>query len=139
METKDMHEMKDNGDILKLDPAPQHRISSSPCTSSSSVLSHSSPRHHIMIGSDLVNQEILSLLSRWNGLQMAIKNSWGGCDSQHKYDQLIEDVISMFARSEGWQHADCARMTWRTSCTRAFYFLSIQKLRTVVLRRLQSN
>ncbi|KAL5541553.1 hypothetical protein UlMin_009263 [Ulmus minor] len=42
---------------------------------------------------------IASILSRWNGLQMAIKNQWGGCDSIHKSHQLAAHIFSSFSQS----------------------------------------
>ncbi|XP_057485893.1 LOW QUALITY PROTEIN: uncharacterized protein LOC130772190 [Actinidia eriantha] len=40
------------------------------------------------------------VLSRWTGLQMAIKNEWGGRDSLKKSDQLVSDLLSCFTQSE---------------------------------------
>ncbi|KAH7857971.1 hypothetical protein Vadar_018480 [Vaccinium darrowii] len=38
------------------------------------------------------------LLSRWNGLQMAIENEWGGHDSLKKSEQLAYDIVSWFSQ-----------------------------------------
>lgn len=42
---------------------------------------------------------IILLLSRWQALQMAIKNKWGGCDSLHKSDQLASHIFSCLSKS----------------------------------------
>jgi len=34
---------------------------------------------------------------RWETLQMAITQGWGGRNSQEKADQLVEDVVNMFS------------------------------------------
>ncbi|KAH9682609.1 pre-rrna-processing protein tsr2 motif protein [Citrus sinensis] len=38
-------------------------------------------------------------LSRWNGLQMAVQNQWGGHDSIQKFHQLAADILSWFSQS----------------------------------------
>ncbi|XP_047313098.1 pre-rRNA-processing protein TSR2 homolog [Impatiens glandulifera] len=43
---------------------------------------------------------ITTLLSRWNGLQMAIQNEWGGRDSVQKSHQLASDILSWFLQSK---------------------------------------
>lgn len=62
------------------------------------------------IGTDLQMAEALLshlregislLLSRWTGLQMAVKNEWGGHDSLHKSKQLATDILSCFFQSNG--------------------------------------
>ncbi|KAH7856604.1 hypothetical protein Vadar_003422 [Vaccinium darrowii] len=40
------------------------------------------------------------LLSRWNGLQMAIQNEWGGHDSLSKSKQLGYDIVTWFSQSK---------------------------------------
>ncbi|CAK7327066.1 unnamed protein product [Dovyalis caffra] len=44
---------------------------------------------------------IVLLLSRWNALQMAIQNEWGGHDSLQKFHQLVLDILSWFSQSKG--------------------------------------
>ncbi|KAJ4722476.1 pre-rRNA-processing protein TSR2-like [Melia azedarach] len=39
-------------------------------------------------------------LSRWNGLQMALQNQWGGRDSLQKSHQLAADILSWFFQSK---------------------------------------
>lgn len=46
-------------------------------------------------------EAISLLLSRWNGLQMAIQNQWGGHDSLQKSRQLETDIFSWFSQSKG--------------------------------------
>ncbi|OVA15492.1 Pre-rRNA-processing protein TSR2 [Macleaya cordata] len=41
------------------------------------------------------------LLSRWSGLQLAIKNEWGGRDSRQKSEQLASDLFYWFSQSKG--------------------------------------
>ncbi|KAM7259699.1 hypothetical protein ACFE04_015440 [Oxalis oulophora] len=43
---------------------------------------------------------ICLLLSRWNGLQMAVENQWGGHDSLQKYQQFAADIFSWFSQSK---------------------------------------
>ncbi|KAM4115948.1 hypothetical protein ACJW30_02G013100 [Castanea mollissima] len=45
-------------------------------------------------------EAISLLLSRWNGLQMAIQNQWGGHDSLQKSRQLEADIFSWFSQSK---------------------------------------
>lgn len=45
--------------------------------------------------------KVSMLLSRWNGLQMAIENKWGGHDSLKKSEQLAYDIVSWFSQSKG--------------------------------------
>ncbi|KAB1214296.1 hypothetical protein CJ030_MR5G000439 [Morella rubra] len=40
------------------------------------------------------------LFSRWNGLQMAVQNQWGGCDSLQKSQQLATDIFSWLFQSK---------------------------------------
>ncbi|KAI4317842.1 hypothetical protein L6164_025676 [Bauhinia variegata] len=42
---------------------------------------------------------ILLLLSRWNALQLAVQNHWGGSDSLQKSHHLADDIYSWFSRS----------------------------------------
>uniref|UniRef100_A0A7C9ED50 Pre-rRNA-processing protein TSR2 homolog n=1 Tax=Opuntia streptacantha TaxID=393608 RepID=A0A7C9ED50_OPUST len=44
---------------------------------------------------------ISRVLSKWNGLQMAIQNEWGGHDSIQKSQQLVLDILSWFSQSKG--------------------------------------
>jgi hypothetical protein len=48
-----------------------------------------------------LGEEISFLLSRWNGLQMAVQNQWGGHDSLQKSHQLATDISSWFSQSKG--------------------------------------
>lgn len=43
---------------------------------------------------------ISSVFSRWDGLQMAIENRWGGRDSHQKSLNLASDVFSWFSQSK---------------------------------------
>ncbi|XP_004134444.1 pre-rRNA-processing protein TSR2 isoform X2 [Cucumis sativus] len=43
---------------------------------------------------------ISSVFSRWDGLQMAIENQWGGRDSHQKSLNLVSDVFSWFSHSK---------------------------------------
>lgn len=47
-----------------------------------------------------LRQAISSVLSRWNGLEMAVKNQWGGRDSIHKAQQLSADILSWLSQSK---------------------------------------
>lgn len=44
--------------------------------------------------------KVSMLLSRWNGLQMAIQNEWGGHDSHQKSEQLAYGIVSWFSQSK---------------------------------------
>ncbi|KAF7837305.1 pre-rRNA-processing protein TSR2-like protein [Senna tora] len=46
-----------------------------------------------------MEERILRLLSRWNGLQLAVKNQWGGSDSLQKSHQLASDLFSCLSKS----------------------------------------
>ncbi|XP_061976920.1 pre-rRNA-processing protein TSR2 isoform X3 [Populus nigra] len=48
-----------------------------------------------------LREGIALLLSRWNGLQMAVQNEWGGHDSLQKSHQLVLDIFSWFSQSKG--------------------------------------
>jgi hypothetical protein len=39
------------------------------------------------------------LFGRWTALQLAVRNRWGGRDSQAKADQLASSVLSWFTRN----------------------------------------
>ncbi|KAH6786920.1 Pre-rRNA-processing protein TSR2 [Perilla frutescens var. hirtella] len=41
-----------------------------------------------------IQERISRALSRWNALQMAVHNKWGGSDSTNKSHQLSSDVFS---------------------------------------------
>ncbi|POO02156.1 Pre-rRNA-processing protein TSR [Trema orientale] len=43
---------------------------------------------------------IATVLSRWNGLQMAVNNHWGGPDSLQKSHKLASDIFSCFSQSK---------------------------------------
>ncbi|KAI9195641.1 hypothetical protein LWI28_016852 [Acer negundo] len=53
------------------------------------------------VSSHNVLEGIKLLLSQWNGLQMAVQNQWGGCDSLQKSYQLAADIVSWFSQSKG--------------------------------------
>ncbi|KAK0608511.1 hypothetical protein LWI29_031797 [Acer saccharum] len=53
------------------------------------------------VSSHNVLEGIKLILSRWNGLQMAVQNQWGGCDSLQKSYQLAADIVSWFSQSKG--------------------------------------
>lgn len=46
--------------------------------------------------SDL-RRAIRELLSRWGGLQMAVKNKWGGHDSLEKSQELAHDLYHLLS------------------------------------------
>ncbi|KAL2469875.1 Pre-rRNA-processing protein TSR2 [Abeliophyllum distichum] len=46
-----------------------------------------------------LQERISKLLSQWTGLQMAVHNEWGGCDSLEKSQQLASDVLSWLFQS----------------------------------------
>ncbi|XP_057991932.1 uncharacterized protein LOC110671088 [Hevea brasiliensis] len=48
-----------------------------------------------------LQEGIALLFSRWNGLQMAIQNQWGGRDSLQKSHRLATDILSWFSQSRG--------------------------------------
>ncbi|ONI26285.1 hypothetical protein PRUPE_1G015200 [Prunus persica] len=47
-----------------------------------------------------LEQGISAVLSRWNGLEMAVQNQWGGRDSTRKAQQLSADILSWFSQSK---------------------------------------
>lgn len=47
-----------------------------------------------------LRQAISSVLSLWNGLEMAVQNQWGGRDSIHKAQQLSADILSWLSQSK---------------------------------------
>lgn len=55
-----------------------------------------------MAGDDSdLRRGIGELLSRWGGLQMAVKNKWGGNDSLEKSHELAHDLLHLLSRSNG--------------------------------------
>ncbi|EEF45288.1 conserved hypothetical protein [Ricinus communis] len=48
-----------------------------------------------------LREDIALLLARWNGLQIAVKNQWGGRDSLQKFHQLAADILSWLFQSRG--------------------------------------
>ncbi|XP_058193472.1 uncharacterized protein LOC131310448 isoform X2 [Rhododendron vialii] len=54
----------------------------------------------------LLLEGITMLLSRWNGLQTAIQNQWGGHDSLLKSKQLASEILSWFSQSKEQPHAE---------------------------------
>lgn len=47
-----------------------------------------------------LREGISFLLSRWDGLQMAIQNEWGGQDSLHKSHLLAADILCWLSQSK---------------------------------------
>ncbi|CAK9154391.1 unnamed protein product [Ilex paraguariensis] len=47
-----------------------------------------------------LHEGISKLLSQWTGLQMAVRNEWGGRDSIKKSEQLSSDILSWFSQSK---------------------------------------
>ncbi|KAM6545472.1 hypothetical protein CsatB_026208 [Cannabis sativa] len=43
---------------------------------------------------------IAAVLLRWNGLQMAVNNHWGGPDSLQKSHKLASDIFSCFSQAK---------------------------------------
>ncbi|KAK4266335.1 hypothetical protein QN277_027275 [Acacia crassicarpa] len=39
------------------------------------------------------------VLRRWNGLQQAVQNQWGGSDSHQKFHRLASDLTSSLSKS----------------------------------------
>lgn len=59
-------------------------------------------RQNVKTETDYRLKEGITLhLSRWNGLQMAVQNQWGGHDSIQKFHQLAADILSWFSQSNG--------------------------------------
>ncbi|KAJ8747471.1 hypothetical protein K2173_008768 [Erythroxylum novogranatense] len=54
----------------------------------------------------LLQEGISLLFSRWNGLQLAVRNKWGGHDSLQKSHQLAADILSWFSQSTGPVHVE---------------------------------
>lgn len=48
-----------------------------------------------------LRQGIWNILSKWNALQMAVENKWGGTDSLDKSHQLASGIESWFSKSKG--------------------------------------
>ncbi|XP_028773518.1 pre-rRNA-processing protein TSR2 homolog [Neltuma alba] len=46
-----------------------------------------------------LEEGVRSVLSRWNGLQLAVHNQWGGSDSLQKSHHLASDLISSLSKS----------------------------------------
>ncbi|KAA8524713.1 hypothetical protein F0562_011136 [Nyssa sinensis] len=82
-----------------------------------------------------LQEGISVLLSRWTGLQMAVKYEWGGRDSLKKFEQLAADILSWFSQSKAPHCVEDLRIC----CMRAYYLLSTQRLRMEALRKLQSS
>jgi len=45
-------------------------------------------------------QGVGSVLRQWTALELAVSHGWGGTNSQHKADELLEDVLAMFGGKE---------------------------------------
>ncbi|KAG7582971.1 Pre-rRNA-processing protein TSR2 [Arabidopsis suecica] len=57
-------------------------------------------KHVPSVADDSVLQrDIEELLSRWGGLQMAVKNQWGGHDSLKKSQELAHHLFHLFSQS----------------------------------------
>ncbi|KAI3894726.1 hypothetical protein MKX03_033375 [Papaver bracteatum] len=64
--------------------------------------------HHLTSSHQQLRPESISvfieginlILSRWIGLQLAIKNEWGGRDSRQKSEQFVNDIFSWFSLSK---------------------------------------
>ncbi|CAL9221891.1 unnamed protein product [Arabidopsis halleri] len=57
-------------------------------------------KHVPSVADDSVLQrDIEELLSRWGGLQMAVKNQWGGHDSLKKSQELAHQLFHLFSQS----------------------------------------
>ncbi|CAH8261436.1 unnamed protein product [Arabidopsis lyrata] len=57
-------------------------------------------KHVPSVADDSVLQrDIRELLSRWGGLQMAVKNQWGGHDSLKKSQELAHHLFHLFSQS----------------------------------------
>ncbi|XP_065859236.1 uncharacterized protein [Euphorbia lathyris] len=48
-----------------------------------------------------LREDISLLLSQWHGLQLAVKNQWGGHDSLQKSHQLASDILYLFFQPRG--------------------------------------
>lgn len=48
-----------------------------------------------------LEEGIKMVLQRWNGLQMAVQNQWGGSDSDQKFNHLASDLFSSLSKSTG--------------------------------------
>ncbi|KAJ7954875.1 Pre-rRNA-processing protein TSR2 [Quillaja saponaria] len=53
-----------------------------------------------------LQEGITSLLSRWNGLQLAVQNQWGGRDSHQKSQQLASDIFCWLSQSKATLHVE---------------------------------
>ena len=53
-----------------------------------------------------LEQGISAVLSRWNGLEMAVQNQWGGRDSTRKAQQLSADILSWFSQSKAPRYVE---------------------------------
>ncbi|KAH0994118.1 hypothetical protein GBA52_005601 [Prunus armeniaca] len=53
-----------------------------------------------------LEQGISAVLSRWNGLEMAVQNQWGGRDSTLKAQQLSADILSWFSQSKAPRYVE---------------------------------
>jgi len=49
----------------------------------------------------VLQRDIGELLSRWGGLQMAVKNQWGGHDSLKKSQELAHNLFHLISQSNG--------------------------------------
>ncbi|XP_042465935.1 pre-rRNA-processing protein TSR2-like [Zingiber officinale] len=48
----------------------------------------------------LLREGISLVLSRWEALQVAIRNQWGGGDSHQKHDELVSFILTFFSRPD---------------------------------------
>ncbi|KAL1197553.1 hypothetical protein V5N11_012129 [Cardamine amara subsp. amara] len=65
------------------------------------VLSATWQHKHVspMADDTVLRRGIGELLSRWGGLQMAVKNQWGGHDSLKKSQELAHHLFHLFSQS----------------------------------------
>ncbi|ESQ47609.1 hypothetical protein EUTSA_v10022168mg [Eutrema salsugineum] len=70
-------------------------------TSNAHVISSTWQHKHVhpMVDDSNLRRDIGELLSRWGGLQMAVKNQWGGHDSLKKSHELANHLLHLFSQS----------------------------------------
>lgn len=45
-------------------------------------------------------QGVSSVFRQWTALELAVQHGWGGVDSEHKANELLLDVLSLFEGKE---------------------------------------
>ncbi|AEE76648.1 putative pre-rRNA-processing protein TSR2 [Arabidopsis thaliana] len=70
-------------------------------TSNAHVVSPTWHHKHVppMDDDSVLQRDIGELLSRWGGLQMAVKNQWGGHDSLKKSQELAHNLFHLISQS----------------------------------------